>query len=447
MVIMWTLVNNRYLVHMDISAAFLNGKMDVDLYLRMPKGTHSPFGSNGIWKALSSIYGTKQAPYLWSETLREELVRKGYTQCKGDPCLWYLEEEEGHISILVCIWVDDFAVSVPNLASEQRFSKDISRFQHKVLGKVNCLLGVHYSWDSVNRRVFMSQQPHIEDMLKRYRQEEGPNVDLPCPAEWKLSKADLSDLDPATNLKLTTWVQGVVGNGRWCERLTRMELRYVIHELSKVQVNPGPRVVKGCEHLLGYLRSTKTHGLVFDAWGLKPGEFPLSGSSDSSWAEELDARRSLGCCLMMVGNNVIMHQCKLTSIVCHSSFESELLALVTMLKMLMWMGSLISEVGVDSWEHPLLIKEDNQASIEWSKMDKPSARSKHIDIKNHAIKEAVREGLVKLQYCNTDDMVADVMTKALDKTKLFKFRANMGIVARTDFDAGAQYCREVMGWK
>jgi hypothetical protein len=55
--------------------------------------------------------------------------------------------------------------------------------------------------------------------------------------------------------------------------------------------------------------------------------------------------------------------------------------------------------------------------------------------------------MVKLQYCNTDDMVADVMSKALDKTKLFKFRANMGIVARADFDAGAQYCRDIMGWK
>jgi hypothetical protein len=52
MVIAWTLVNNRYLVHMDISAAFLNGKMDVDLYLRLPKGTHSPFGEDGIWKPL-----------------------------------------------------------------------------------------------------------------------------------------------------------------------------------------------------------------------------------------------------------------------------------------------------------------------------------------------------------------------------------------------------------
>jgi hypothetical protein len=160
--------------------------------------------------------------------------------------------------------------------------------------------------------------------LKRYQEEEGPDVDLPCPAEWKILKADLSDLDPLLNLPLTTWVQGVVGNRRRCERLTRMELGYIFHELSKVQVNPGTRVIKGCKHLLGYLRTTKTYRLVFDAWGLEPGTFPLSRVSDSSWAEDLDARRSLGCCLMMVGNNVIRHQCKLTSIVCHSSFESEL---------------------------------------------------------------------------------------------------------------------------
>jgi hypothetical protein len=417
----------------------------VDLYLRLPKGVHSPYGADGLWKALSSIFGTKQAPYLWSETLREELLLKGYTQCRGDPCLWYMEE--GIVSILVFIWVDDFAVSIPNEESQIRFSQDISRFNHKVLGKVNCLLGVYYSWDPANRRVFMSQQPHVKDMLKRYRQKEGPSVDLPCPAEWKLSKADLSDQDPTLNAKLTTWVQGVVGNGRWCERLTRMELGYVIHELSKVQVNPALRVVKRCVHLLGYLRTTKIYGLVFDAWDLEPGSFPLSGSSDSSWAEDLDARRSLGCCLMMVGKNVISHQCKLTSIICSSSFESEVLAVVTMLKMLMWMRQIIWEIGVEPNSHPLIIKEDNQACIDWSKVDTLSARSKHIDIKNHAIKEAVRDSLVLLQYCNTDDMVADVMTKALDKKKIFKFRAQMGVVSREDFDKGAASCRKLMGWQ
>jgi hypothetical protein len=69
---------------------------------------------------------------------------------------------------MVFIWVDDFAVSVLNLKSEQRFIKDISRFDHKILGRVNCLLGVYYSWNDKNRRAFMSQQPHVEDMLKRY---------------------------------------------------------------------------------------------------------------------------------------------------------------------------------------------------------------------------------------------------------------------------------------
>jgi hypothetical protein len=293
----------------------------------------------------------------------------------------------------------------------------------------------------------MSQQPHVEDMLRRYRQEEGPDVDLPCPAEWKLSKEDLSTEDPLETKELTIWAQGVVGNCRWLERLTRLELGYVVHELSKVQVNPGPRVIKGCTHVLGYLRTTKTYGLVFDAYGLQPGDFVLSGSADSSWAEDLDARRSLGCCLMMVGNNVISHQCKLTGIICHSSFGSEVLAAVTMLKMLMWMGSLVTEIGVDLEGHPLIIKEDNQACIEWSKVDKLSARSKHIDIKNHALKEAVRDGFVLLQYCNTNEMVADVMTKALDKKKLWYFRARMGVVARADFDAGAEQCRKTMGWK
>ncbi|GMF49732.1 unnamed protein product [Phytophthora lilii] len=40
-------------------------------------------------------------------------------------------------------------------------------------------------------------------------------------------------------------------------------------------------------------------------------------------------------------------------------------------------------------------------------------RAKHIDIKYHHIRDEVKRGEVKLEYCETSIMLADIMTKAL----------------------------------
>ena len=44
-------------------------------------------------------------------------------------------------------------------------------------------------------------------------------------------------------------------------------------------------------------------------------------------------------------------------------------------------------------------------------------QSKHVDIKNHHIREVVGANEIVLQYCPTDNMVADVLTKNLPRTK------------------------------
>lgn len=44
-------------------------------------------------------------------------------------------------------------------------------------------------------------------------------------------------------------------------------------------------------------------------------------------------------------------------------------------------------------------------------------RSKHIDLKHHFIRDAIRENLFQVDYISTDDMMADVMTKGLPRLK------------------------------
>ncbi|KAG2758559.1 hypothetical protein PC116_g31918 [Phytophthora cactorum] len=60
-----------------------------------------------------------------------------------------------------------------------------------------------------------------------------------------------------------------------------------------------------------------------------------------------------------------------------------------------------------------MIREDNQSCIKMTKNPVNHGRAKHIDIKYHHIRDEVKRGEVKLQYCETSVMLADIMTKAL----------------------------------
>jgi hypothetical protein len=58
-----------------------------------------------------------------------------------------------------------------------------------------------------------------------------------------------------------------------------------------------------------------------------------------------------------------------------------------------------------------------------------SARSKHIDVQYHMVRERIMRGEVRMQYISTNEMVADCMTKALPPAKFAWCREHMGMVA------------------
>jgi len=93
----------------------------------------------------------------------------------------------------------------------------------------------------------------------------------------------------------------------------------------------------------------------------------------------------------------------------------------------MWLRSVLEEIGVQQGV-PVLILEDNQSAIAIANNPESHDKTKHIDIRHHFVRDSVETGKVELQYCPTDKMIADILTKALGQDRFEMLRGKLGVV-------------------
>ena len=90
-----------------------------------------------------------------------------------------------------------------------------------------------------------------------------------------------------------------------------------------------------------------------------------------------------------------------------------------------WLRQLNTDLQGES--PPTVVYEDNQATICMSKNPESHGRSKHIEVKYHFIREQVIKKNIEVKYCQTENMVADMLTKGLGKERFKKLRMLAGL--------------------
>ena len=80
----------------------------------------------------------------------------------------------------------------------------------------------------------------------------------------------------------------------------------------------------------------------------------------------------------------------------------------------------------------MTIKEDNESCIKLSKNDTSHGRMKHVDLKYHFVRDCVQDGTLILEYCSTDEMLADMFTKPLGFRQFTYLREKMNIAMFED---------------
>lgn len=152
----------------------------------------------------------------------------------------------------------------------------------------------------------------------------------------------------------------------------------------------------------------------------------LVGYSDADWAGDPASRRSTSGSVFYYRGGLISWASRRQQCVTLSSMEAEYVALSEACQETMWLRQLLADFGEPSGE-PTLLKEDNQGCLSFVKTERSSRRSKHISTKEKFIQELCTKGDIVLEYCPTDIMIADIMTKPLGPEKHGRFFEMLGL--------------------
>ncbi|XP_060137743.1 uncharacterized protein LOC132593052 [Zootoca vivipara] len=107
--------------------------------------------------------------------------------------------------------------------------------------------------------------------------------------------------------------------------------------------------------------------------------------------------------------------------------ESQYIATLEACREIAWLDQLLKDFGVPR-RGPVSLMEDNQSSIKLTQSEKFLARTKHIGVRYHYIRQVIEDGLVEMCYCNTEQMTADILTKPLLREKFQDLRGKLGLL-------------------
>ncbi|XP_031358969.1 secreted RxLR effector protein 161-like [Photinus pyralis] len=207
--------------------------------------------------------------------------------------------------------------------------------------------------------------------------------------------------------------QSAVGKLLYATRATRPDLAYVIGVLCQYCSNSGPNHWTAVKRVMRYLRGTTGATLKYSS----SGNPQIIGYCDSNFAGCPDDRKSTtGFTFLLAGGAVTWQSKKQPTVAC-STTEAEYMALAQATKEAIWLRRLLRELQLPNCDDPIKIYCDNKGAIDLSKNSVFHARTKHIDIQHHFTHEAVAQKEIVIHKINTEEMVADILTKSLPREK------------------------------
>ncbi|CAI7848995.1 unnamed protein product [Closterium sp. NIES-53] len=348
-----------YKLHsLDFSTAFLQGSLHEEIWLRRPPGFTGSFPPGTQWSLRRPVYGLRQAPREWHDTLMTALAALGFAPSTADPSL-FLRTDTSLPPFYILVYIDDLVFA----------TVDTAGLAHVKAQRTITLTQSHMVQQVLQRFDFTYSSPHATPLSTRH---------------------SLSALPSDEYVEPSGPYPELVGCLMYLMTCTRPDLAYPLSILARY-VAPGrhrPEHMAAAKRVLRYLCSTSGLGLVLG--GRTP--VVLTGHADASWVDDLATQRSSQGYTFSLGSGSVSWRSTRSSSVLSSSCEAEIYAGAMAAQELRWLTYLLT--GLGELTYFLL-------------------QTKHIALRYFLARELQQRGQLRLAYVASEANTADIFTKAL----------------------------------
>ncbi|CAI7865755.1 unnamed protein product [Closterium sp. NIES-53] len=357
------------------------------------------------WSLRRPVYGLRQAPREWHDTLRTTLAALGFAPSTADPSL-FLRTDTSLPPFYILVYVDDLVFATPDTAGLAHVKSELQK-RHTCtdLGELRSYLGLQITRDRAQRTITLTQSHMVQQVLQRF--------------DFTYSSPQATPLSTRHSLSALPWDESVEPSGPYPKLVgclmclmtcTQPDLAYPLSILARY-VAPGrhrPEHMTAAKRVLCYLCSTSGMGLVLG--GRR--RVVLTGHADASWADDQATQRSSQGYTFSLGSGSISWRSTHSSSVLSSSCEAEIYAGAMAAQELRWLTYLLTDLGEPPRSPPVLYV-DNKAMLALCREHRLEHRTKHIALRYFLARELQQRGQMRLAYVASEANTADIFTKAL----------------------------------
>ncbi|CAI7749595.1 unnamed protein product [Closterium sp. NIES-53] len=360
-----------YKLHsLDFSTDFLQGSLHEEVWLRRPSSFTGTFPPRTRWRLRRPVYGLRQAPREWHDTLRSTLSDLGFQPSSADPSLLV---RHGSTPFFVLVYVNDLVFATA----------------HRV-----ALADVKLELQKRHTCTDLGELRHYLGLLT------GPFPDEPFEPSGPYAE--------------------LLGCLMYLMTCTRPVLAFPLNILARF-VAPGrhrPVHWTAAVRVAKYLATTSGVGLVLG--GGQDGV--LTGHCDSSYADDAETHRSTQGYCFSLGSGAISWRSTRSSSVSTSTGEAEIYAGAMAAQELRWLTFLLADLSERLSSAPTLFT-DNKAMILLCREPRLESRVKHINVRYFQ-----RRGYARFDFVESEANTADIFTKALPPCDHQRCCVQLGLV-------------------
>ena len=391
----------------DVTAAYLNGTMEEDIYMEQPVGyaQKGPNGEKLYCKLIKALYGTKQAGRAWRKVIKEFLTSLGFHTCIFDPCLFVRGSDKE--MLLIIVWVDDLLIGYDN-TNQSGFDtlwKALSeKFTISDLGQISDYVGMQITRDLDHQTLHLSQHDNIDKMCQHFQMENQDRRVIPIRAGLTLIAKD--EGETISNKPYRSLIGCLLYPSQW----TRPDISYAVGQLSQFLESPSESHWNTGIDVLRYLKGSRSMAMTYSY----NGDMEVTGFADSNFAADLSTGKSVYGYVIYVGGNPISWKSKKSKTTATSTTMAELEALYQAVTEAIWVYGLLKSMDLIKLKY-IKMYSDNMGVVNLVHGEKYLDRTKHEVVRVEFLRDKIRDGTLKVEWIATENMVADIFTKGLGK--------------------------------